>query len=66
VQMIDEAIVSCAPAERADLEALRKATASRVVRYEERLEQWIAEARDRADAYNDRERDLLQREMRAK
>lgn len=66
LQMVDAAIARCAPAERADLEALRTATASRAARYEGRLDQWIAEARDRGEAYNDRERGLLQQAIRAK
>ena len=66
VQMVDAAIAACSTTERADLEALRKATASRAARYEERLAQWIATARDRGEAYVDRERDLLQRAIRAK
>jgi hypothetical protein len=66
VQAIDAAIASAAPTERPELDALRELTVARVARYEERLEAWIQASRAREQAYNERERDFLQRSLRAK
>ena len=66
VQAVEAALADGAAADRPELEALRALTVARVARYEERLGAWIEAARVREDAYIDRERGLLSREIRAK
>ena len=67
IEVIDESLQSDSSGdERSALSGLRKLAETRLEKYEARLAAWLAEVEERADRYNEHERERLAQPMRAK
>ena len=65
MQVVESAFATASdPEERTDLENLRTLAAKRVERYQAVLDSWIEASQKRADAFNQRERDVIGQPLR--
>lgn len=67
VQLIDGALTkSAGPDDRTALDNLRQLAAGRLTRYQEQLARWVDASRNRGEAYNQRESEIIGLPLRAK
>ena len=66
VQLVDAALAEAGAEERPALEALRKITLSRADKYKAALDSWTGRIQDRADVYNQTERNRIGQPLRTR
>lgn len=66
MQLVDTALAAASLDERPALEALRKIASSRAAKYKATLDGWNDKIKDRADVYNQTERDRIGQPLRTR